>query len=99
MEDINISTLHGNSLDLYALHYFIMQEHLIGFKNGWANHSLRTEYNKTPIQLWVMGYLDMDESESSSAVQSTICHVCFFYTYCMFYMIHKNGQALTIPAM
>ena len=58
-----------------------MQEHLIGFKNGWANHSLRTEHNRIPVQLWVMGYLDMDESESSSAVQSTICDMYVFSTH------------------
>ena len=80
MEDINILN-PGNLLDLYALHYIIMdllQEHLIGFKNGLANHSLRTEHNKTPIQLWVMGYLDMHESESSSAVRSIIYDIYVF---------------------
>ena len=58
-----------------------MQEHLIGFKNGWANHSLRTEHNRIPVQLCrVMGYLDLDESESSSAVQSIVCDMYVFST-------------------
>lgn len=80
MEDINILN-PDNPLDLYALHYVIMdvlQENLIGFKNGWGHHPLRTEHNRTPMQLWVMGLVDMEDSESSSAVESGICDVCFF---------------------
>ena len=56
--------MEDNSLDLYALHYVIMdvlQEHLIDFKNGWAKPSYRTEHNRAPMQLWVMGLLDMDQ--------------------------------------
>ena len=86
MEDINILN-PDNLLVLYPLHNVIMdvlQEHLIGFKNGWANHPLRTEHNRTPMQLRVMGLLDMDQSESSSAVQSGICDICFFYTYVLY---------------
>ena len=94
MEDINILN-PDNSLVLYPLHNVIMdvlQEHLIGFKNGWAKHPLRTEHNRTPMQLWVMGLLDMDQSESSSVVRFGFCDI-------LTHMFYKNGQALTIPAM
>ena len=35
----------------------IIQNHLDMFRAGWANHQLRTERNKTPQQLWTMGFL------------------------------------------
>lgn len=57
LEDINL--LDPCKLeDLYALHFVflpIIQAHLDMFQQGWAHHSLRTENNKTPLQLWIMG--------------------------------------------
>ena len=44
--------------DLYALHFVFMpliQRHLDSFRHGWAHHSLRTEHNRTPQQLWITG--------------------------------------------
>lgn len=74
MEDINI--LNPDSyLDLYALHFValdVLQMHLNGFRNGWSHHSIRTERNKSPMQLWVMGLCTMDESQSSMEVASGI---------------------------
>lgn len=45
-------------LDLYALHVVftpIIQTHLDMFSEGWAHHKLRTERNRTPKQLWILG--------------------------------------------
>ena len=33
----------------------IIQHHLNSFRQGWAHHSLRTERNRTPQQLWISG--------------------------------------------
>ena len=57
----------------------VLQENLIGFKNGWGHHPLRTEHKRTSLQLWLMGF-DMEDSKSSSAVESGICDIimlCF----------------------
>ena len=101
MEDINILN-PGNSLDLYAMEYIIMdllQEHLIGFKNGLAN--ILSELNTTRLQynygLWVI-LTCMSQNQVLLCDLQSMTYM-FFYTYYMFYMIHKNGQALTIPAM
>ena len=48
----------SNYLDLYSLHLTflpLIQNQLEIFCGGWANHSLRTEGNRTPKQLWILG--------------------------------------------
>ena len=57
LEDINLLD-PCKPEDLYALHLVflpIIQVHLDMFQQGWAHHSLRTENNKSPMQLWIMG--------------------------------------------
>lgn len=57
LEDINLLD-PCKPEDLYALHLVflpIIQVHLDMFQQGWAHHSLRTEKNKSPLQLWIMG--------------------------------------------
>ena len=61
-----------------------MQEHVIGFKNGWANHSLRTEHNRIPIQLWVIGYLDMDESKNQVLLCNLQSVTCMFFLHILY---------------
>ena len=44
-----------SELDLYSLHWVFIphiQRHLQSFKETWNNHGLRTEHNRTPLQLW-----------------------------------------------
>ncbi len=57
---------------LYALHVVlipIIQTHLTMFKEGWAQHSLRTENNKTPLQLWITGLYDHNQDlEADEAI-------------------------------
>ena len=33
----------------------IIQQHLDLFSQGWAHHHMRTEGNRTPQQLWILG--------------------------------------------
>ena len=35
------------------LYLYLLYKYM--FRQGWAHHSLRTENNKTPLQLWIMG--------------------------------------------
>ena len=46
-------------LDIYTLHLVMLpaiQHQLNAFREGWATHPLRTEHNRTPLQLWTMGF-------------------------------------------
>ena len=57
MEDNGVLNI-CDDLDIYALHITflpLIQRQLDLFRNGWAKHSLRTEGNRTPEQLWVIG--------------------------------------------
>ena len=53
LEDINLLDINCH-LDMYALHLVclpVIQTQLEVFREGWAHHSLRTERNRTPLQL------------------------------------------------
>ena len=48
--------------DLFALHYVFLpriQRSLTLFREGWNNHGIRTEHNKTPNQLFASGALQL----------------------------------------
>ena len=48
----------GDELHLYILHILFVpriNDDLLKFRESWDNHSLRTERNRTPNQLWVLG--------------------------------------------
>ena len=62
---IDVNDLH----DIYALHFVflpIIQDHLDMFRAGWANHRLRTEGNKTPQQLWTIGFQNAAEENDAA---------------------------------
>ena len=51
-----------NEKHLYALHYVFLpriQRSLSLFQEGWNNHGIRTEHNKTPKQLFTSGALQL----------------------------------------
>ena len=79
MEDNGILNV-CDDLDLYALHITflpLIQHQLNQFKNGWANHSLRTERNHTPMQLWLMGLHQMHiQDPNNEAIQGITSEVC-----------------------
>jgi AraC-like DNA-binding protein len=59
LEDVGLLDI-TDILDIYALHFVmlpVIQYQLDLFRSGWANHAMRTEGNKTPLQLWTMGLL------------------------------------------
>ena len=48
--------------DLFALHFVFLpriQRSLSIFQEGWNNHGIRTEHNKTPNQLFASGALQL----------------------------------------
>ena len=55
-----------NDIDLYALHFVfvpILQQQLDLFHLGWCKHRLRTEGNRTPHQLWIVGLQDIHSQQ------------------------------------
>ena len=69
---------NGDVFDLYALHIVflpVIQTQLDIFKEGWANHSLRTENNRTPLQLWILGLNSMHSQNPDSAEVSSVYEV------------------------
>ena len=56
----------NSPVDLFSLHFVftpLIQHHLDIFRCGWAHHKLRTEQNKTPQQLWIHGFNDVDTGD------------------------------------
>ena len=57
MEDENLLD-RQNKLDVFCLQMVYkqrIQDSLDRFRDGWNNHSIRTEKNKNPLQLWTLG--------------------------------------------
>ena len=86
LEDIGMLDIN-DPLDIYSLHIValpVLQHHLDLFQEAWANHRLRTEGNKTPQQLWILGLHTAQSAdhnddavvglESSSVVR--LCYSC-----------------------
>jgi len=44
----------------------LIQQHLDLFRQGWAHHSMRTEGNKTPQQLWIRGLQDVNNVNNAA---------------------------------
>ena len=72
MEEVGVLD-HTDSLDLYSLHFVfipIIQQQLDVFREGWSHHSLRTEGNRTPLQLWILGLQHMHSQDTDNAAVS-----------------------------
>ena len=69
LEDVEILDA-GDEIDLYTLHYIfipIIQKQLDSFKQAWACHPLRTERNRSPQQLWILGLHAMSAHDDQYA--------------------------------
>ena len=69
LEDSDILNV-DNEYDLYALHYVflpIIQKQLDLFRQAWACHPLRTERNRSPQQLWMLGLLAVGAQDQQHA--------------------------------
>ena len=76
-KDLQLLNL-DDTRDIYALHFAfipIIQEHLELFQQGWAHHSLRTEHNNIPQQLWIMGLQEEEaDSEAVTGLSVSLLH-------------------------
>ena len=104
LEEIRILD-HNDPLDLYTLHFIflpVIQTQLDIFRDGWAHHPLRTEGNRTPLQLWILGLDNMySQNPDNVAVNSVhevsiISHdvimivVIILVTYIASYLVKKS---------
>lgn len=80
-------------VDLYALHFVFMpklQAQLDMFRQGWCHHRLRTERNRTPHQLWILGF---ENYEANDCCISGL-HVRIIIVYIRLNKILQANQAL-----
>ena len=59
------------SIDIFCLQVVFvpkLQHHLDSFRNGWCNHRIRTEHNRTPHQLWIQGLSNLAEQTTNHSV-------------------------------
>ena len=70
MEDNGI--LDPNSdIDIFCLQVVFvpkLRHHLDSFCNGWCNHRIRTEHNRTLHQLWIQGLSNLAEQTTNHSV-------------------------------
>ena len=65
LEDNGLLSPENNN-DLFSLHYVYkprINNAIRLFKHGWNNHKLRTEHNRTPMQLYTEGMLTLQGSD------------------------------------
>lgn len=70
LENTNMIDI-SNEIDLYVLKLVFIERinnDLDQFRLGWDNHSLRTEGNKTPNQLWTLGSLSYQVLQDEGTV-------------------------------
>lgn len=76
-------------LDLYALHIvFIptLQQHLDLFREGWAHHHMRTEGNRSPQQLWILGLQNAtDDDMAINGLNVSNNMIKFIVLLCLIY--------------
>ena len=68
----------NDPLDLFALHYVYLpniNKRLESFSHIWNHHPLRSEQNKTPLQLWTSGMLQGNDSLEHEGLLNPISEV------------------------
>ena len=64
-----------DSMDLFALHFVylpLINQHLRCFAEGWCHHRIRTEKNKTPLQLWISGMMASSRESHHDIILSDV---------------------------
>ena len=67
---------------LFCLHYVFaprINQNLEMFKNGWNNHGLTTEVNRTPSQLWIRGMLNQQLPNCQWEPSTQVNYLLYFY--------------------
>ena len=67
-----------DELDIFCLHYVFLPRinaQLQVFSQSYCQHRLRTEHNRTPLQLWMTGMLQRLDEDATQGLQETILEV------------------------
>ena len=78
MEDERILDV-DNEVHLLALHVVFLnriQTSIDQFTAAVARRPLRTEHNRTPMQLWVMGQLEDRCNQEQESAEVCVYHIC-----------------------
>ena len=70
MEDMGVLNPEVDT-DLFCLHTIflpVIQSHLDSFCSGWSHHHLRTEHNRTPLQMWIEGMATLAENHPNHSI-------------------------------
>ena len=109
LEDMNFLD-PDNDVHLFALHYVFIKRinnHLSEWTNAWNRHSINTEQNRSPMQLWTSGLMHLigtgsmiaEELEAGAFedVPSVSLHaqVLFKSCECIWYESFKTPQLFT----
>lgn len=73
----------GNEVDLYCLHYVafgLLQNSIHQFLLSWNHHSLGTEGEKTPVQLFIKGLYNLAKTETPGHPYTELEQVMGFKT-------------------
>ena len=76
LEEVGILNA-DDPIDLFALHFVyipLINRHRRCFAEGWCHHRIRTEKNKTPLQLWISGMMTRTLCESEDDMSEVHKH-------------------------
>ena len=80
--------------ELWCLHFVfltVINSHLTNWKSAWVHHSLRSEKNRTPMQLWMVGLQRVWGAEST--ISTEVFQVYYYSTMMSFYHIRSREGA------
>ena len=86
-----------NEYHVWCLHYVflpIVNRHIKNWKDAWVNHPIRTERNKTPIQLSVTGLqlAGNFQEVSSDILQVPMLNPLYVYTILFEHILTVSAQ-------
>lgn len=78
---------------LWCLHYVfvpIINRHLSNWKDAWVHHPLRTERNRTPMQLWISG---LQEAWGFLGPEGEVFQVCNMFGFISSALLVSNVRS------
>ena len=85
-----------DSNDMFALHFVfipLINRNVRSFVEGWCNHRMRTENNRTPLQLWISGMMarQCEAGEDFLLLEVSHTNETLYLILCYSYTIGASG--------